>query len=135
MKFGEPFNHLRIVVDEESGFLLIHSVDGSHIIGSQFEVKDIDVLADTIGVDALRNADDASLELLAKDDLSDGLAVFFTDLQEHRIVEQVVLAFGKRSPAFHRDALGVQIFLIGMALIKDVAFDLIDGRLDFIESH
>ena len=135
MKFGEPFNHLRIIVIEENGLLLIQSVNGSHIIGRQFEVKDIDVLADTSGVDALRNADDASLELPAKDDLSDGLAVFFADLHEHRIVEQVVLAFGKWSSAFHRDTLGVQVFLVGMTLIKDVAFDLIDGRLDFIESH
>ena len=135
MEFREPFHHLGIVVIEESGLLLVQSVNRGHIVGSQFEVKDVDILANTIGVDALRNADDASLELLAKDDLSDGLAVFFTDLQEHRIVEQVVLAFGKRSPAFHRDALGVQVFLVGMTLIKDVAFDLIDGRLDFIESH
>ena len=135
MEFREPFHHLGIVVIEESGLLLVQSVNRGHIVGSQFEVKDVDILANTIGVDALRNADDASLELPAKNNLGDRLAVFFADLQEHRIVEQVVLAFVKRSPAFHRDTLGVQVFLVGMTLIKDVAFDLIDGRLDFIESH
>lgn len=108
MEFREPFHHLGIVVIEESGLLLVQSVNRGHIVGSQFEVKDVDILANTIGVDALRNADDASLELPAKNNLGDRLAVFFADLQEHRIVEQVVLAFGKRSPAFHRDTLGVR---------------------------
>lgn len=120
---------------EESGLLLVQSVNRGHIVGSQFEVKDVDILANTIGVDALRNADDASLELPAKNNLGDRLAVFFADLEKLWIMEKIVLAFGKRSPAFHRDALGVQVFLVGMTLIKDVAFDLIDGRLDFIESH
>ena len=134
MEFREPFHHLGIVVIEESGLLLVQSVNRGHIVGSQFEVKDVDILANTIGVDALRNADDASLELPAKNNLGDRLAVFFADLEKLRIMEKIVLAFGKRSPAFHRDALGVQVFLVGMTLIKDVAFDLIDGRLDFIES-
>ncbi len=135
MEFREPFHHLGIVVIEESGLLLVQSVNRGHIVGSQFEVKDVDILANTIGVDALRNADDASLELPAKNNLGDRLAVFLADLEKLRIMEKIVLAFGKRSPAFHRDALGVQVFLVGMTLIKDVAFDLIDGRLDFIESH
>ena len=63
MKLGEPLDHLRIIVVKESGLLLIQSVNGGHIIGRQFEVKDVDVLTDTIRVNALRNADDASLKL------------------------------------------------------------------------
>ena len=93
MKLGEPLDHLRIIVVKESGLLLIQSVNGGHIIGRQFEVKDVDVLTDTIRVNALRNADDASLKLPAKNDLSDRFAVFFADLQKHRVVEQIVLAF------------------------------------------
>ena len=65
MKLGEPLDHLRIIVVKESGLLLIQSVNGGHIIGRQFEVKDVDVLTDTIRVNALRNADDASLKLPA----------------------------------------------------------------------
>ena len=122
MEFREPFHHLGIVVIEESGLLLVQSVNRGHIVGSQFEVKDVDILANTIGVDALRNADDASLELPAKNNLGDRLAVFFADLEKLRMMEKIVLAFGKRSPAFHRDALRVQVFLVGMTLIKDVAF-------------
>lgn len=91
MKLGEPLDHLRIIVVKESGLLLIQSVNGDHIIGRQFEVKDVDVLTDTIRVNALRNADDASLKLPAKNDLSDRFAVFFADLQKHRVVEQIVL--------------------------------------------
>lgn len=47
MKLGEPLDHLRIIVVKESGLLLIQSVNGGHIIGRQFEVKDVDVLTDT----------------------------------------------------------------------------------------
>ena len=112
MKLGEPLDHLRIIVVKESGLLLIQSVNGGHIIGRQFEVKDVDVLTDTIRVNALRNADDASLKLPAKNDLSDRFAVFFAALQKHRVVEQIVLALCERSPAFHRDAFGIQIFFV-----------------------
>ena len=94
MEFREPFHHLGIVVIEESGLLLVQSVNRGHIVGSQFEVKDVDILANTIGVDALRNADDASLELPAKNNLGDRLAVFFADLEKLRIMEKIVLAFG-----------------------------------------
>ena len=80
MEFREPFHHLGIVVIEESGLLLIQSIDGSHVIGSQFKIKDIDVLTDTIRIHALRNANNASVKLPAKNNLSDRFAVFFADL-------------------------------------------------------
>lgn len=50
MEFREPFHHLGIVVIEESGLLLVQSVNRGHIVGSQFEVKDVDILANTIGL-------------------------------------------------------------------------------------
>ena len=91
MELREPFHHLGIVVIEESGLLLVQSVNRGHIVGSQFEVKDVDILANTIGVDALRNADDASLELPAKNNLGDRLAVFFADLEKLRIKDRSCL--------------------------------------------
>ena len=134
MEFREPFHHLGIVVIEESGLLLVQSVNRGHIVGSQFEVKDVDILANTIGVDALRNADDAPLELPAKNNLAIDLPYFSPILRSSGLWKRSFF-LRQTEPAFHRDALGVQVFLVGMTLIKDVAFDLIDGRLDFIESH
>jgi hypothetical protein len=64
----------------------------------------------------------------AQYDLGDGLAVRCADLGEGRVGEEVVAAFGERSPGLDLDAALAHELLVGGALVEGVRLDLVHRR-------
>jgi hypothetical protein len=119
-------------VVEEQRAAGVQARDSCHLVLSELEVEDVDVLAHPLGADRLRNHDDVALRQPTQDDLSNGLPMSGADLEEGRVGEDVVLALRERAPRLVLDAVLAHDLLIGATLVVRVRLDLIDGRRDVV---
>ena len=96
------------------------------------QAEDVEVLLHAIAVRALRDADHTALQQPAQHDLPRRLIVFMGDLQENRILEDIVVALGKRCPGFLLDIVLFHESCFIPFLVPDVRLDLVDSRLYLI---
>ena len=88
---------------KELTLMAIQLADLSHVVITQLEVEDVDIFSHPFRVHTLRQGDNVLLHNPAENDLSNRLAVLFTDRFQYGIVENFVLALRKWCPGFWLD--------------------------------
>ena len=74
------------------------------------------------------------LDQPAQNDLRHRFAVLRTDLCQHGLVENVMLALGKRRPGFDKHAFCLQGFHLCLPLVERIDFNLVHLRHGLVEN-
>ena len=124
----EHFGHFGGMVVEEQAFTRVKSGDGSHILVGEGEIEAVKVLTHALYFHRLGNDDHSALCEPAQSHLGHALAIFGTDGRKHRILKEIIAAFGQRSPCHGaRTELLHILHCLGL-LVELVCLHLIDGR-------
>ena len=91
-------------------------------------IENIEVLLNSFLANGLGNRDDTTLGQPAQDDLRHRLFVLRRERYEQRVLENVVLAFRKRSPGFNLHPVLLQELVGFNLLVERMGFDLVHGR-------
>jgi len=83
---------------EERGLLRVQGGDGAHVLGTQLEIENREILDDPFLAHRLRNCDHAPLGEPPKNDLGNGLVIFAGDRAQEFVLKDVVFAFGEGPP-------------------------------------
>jgi len=83
---------------EETAGLGVERGDCRHILSAEFNIEHIEVLFDPCLPNGLRNCHDTALRQPAYNDLRHRFVVSLRDGTQQVVLENVVLAFGKRTP-------------------------------------
>ena len=106
----------------------VQSRDSFHFLICKNKIEDIQILYHSFLAHGLGYNHDVALVEPAKHDRPHAFTVPCSDFFQHRVIENVVLPFGERSPCFMLDALLLQKRIGGLLLKKRVSFQLIHSR-------
>ena len=104
----------------------VKPLDGFHVIITQREVKEIDVLLHALNVGGLRDDDDPVLNKEPKCYLCGSLAVFLSDGDECLVLDNAVPALGQRAPCLQGHIIWLEVFHHLPLLIQHMRLALID---------
>ena len=107
----------------------VQSRDSFHFLICKNKIEDIQILYHSFLAHGLGYNHDVALVEPAKHDRPHAFTVPCSDFFQHRVIENVVLPFGERSPCFMLDALLLQKRIGGLLLKKRVSFQLIHGQV------
>ena len=82
-----------------------------HFIFGQFKIEDFKVFPHMVGVLAARYHYEAHLSVPSEDDLSRGLAVFFCQLCEYRLIDESSVPVSQRVPCHDPDIIVLEFSL------------------------
>lgn len=126
------FNSCQIHIVIDGAAACIQCGDGLQLFSGQCKIENIEVFRHPFLPHALGDNDHVTLVEPAQYDLSRTLAMLTCDFFQYRLVENIVLAFGKRCPCLMLYAFLLQE-KIGFPLLEErVRFNLIDGRLHLV---
>ena len=117
----------------EGGFAGVHGPQSVHLLVSELEVPDVEVLAHALAVGGLGDDDDPVLNQEAQGYLGCGTAVRLSDLGQGLVGEHPLASLGEGSPGFDPGAVLVHVGAFLGALVEDVGLQLVDGRDDSVE--
>src|SRR6185312_12868843 len=104
----------------------VERVDRPHLISGELEVEHVEVLADSLRRDRLRDHDVAELQVPANHDLPRAAPVTLGDLYDRGLVEH--LSLGERAPRLGHDSQLVVFAAQPHLLEVRVQLDLVDRR-------
>ena len=114
---------------EEQAFAAVQCFNGSHILGGEGEIEQLEVLLHPLLVDRFRDNDHVALQQKAQGGLGGSLAVLGTDGGQHGVGEHILAALGKGAPGFDLAAVLLQVFPGQLLLLEDMGLDLVHGGL------
>lgn len=126
------FNGWQIHIVIDGAATCIQCGDGLQLFSGQGKIENIEVFRHSFFPHALGDNDHVTLVEPAQDDLPRAFAMLPCDFFQYRMVENIVLAFGKRCPRLMLDGLFLQERIGSLLLEKRMRFYLIDGRLHLI---
>lgn len=130
--FTDGHGNMRVHFVIDGTLARIQHADGLHVFLIEGKVEDIDVFLHPRFMDRLGDDDDIPLEQPAQHDLTDGLAVFVSDVPQKLRMEDIVVPFSKGRPCFLLDAQFFHEAFFSPFLVPYVGFNLIDSRRDGI---
>ena len=127
-----PFHGRQVHVVVNGAFPRFQQGDSIHFFFGQCKVENVEVLYHPCLAYGLGNDHDVALIEPTEYDRSHAFTMPCGDFFQYRMVENVVLPFGKRCPCFMLDSLLLQEGIGGLLLEKRMCFKLVYGRVYFV---
>ena len=129
---ADGLDHFRVAVVEEGTLLAVQGCHRLHVLRTQLEVEDGEVLGHALLAHGLGDGHHAALRQPAQDHLRHALAVLPGHRLQGLVVEEVILALGERPPRLDLDVVFLEELLGLSLLVEGVRLDLVDGGHDFV---